>query len=914
MKKVLAWAVVLALVLSSFTMAFADQAKTSKDFKDASEINYTEAVDVMVATGIINGYPDGTFGPAKTVKRSEMAKMIACIMNGGEDVGDQYKSACPFADSQGHWAAGYIAYCASEHIIDGRSADVFDPEAEVTGTEVAKMALTSLGYDSKIQGYTGENWAANVLKDAKKNDLFKGLDKSFVPGDPCNRESAAQILFNMLKAAEVEYDTNMSIETGDTSITVNSKAQQIENPNDGNDGKLNLYEDVFDGKLVLDAEDADESGRPAHSWTFDGDDVGTYADSASYEFTVEDAESIEAAVAAYDEDLAEELADYDFEVVVNGGEGEIALGDKVELFVEDESVLAVVTQYLPARIESVDTDVSDEDAEDGITAYIEFADKSAIGEADSDMPGYDESTYVEGAVIAVCIGEDGIMDSYVMEEAAKGEVTKVSRDGKITIDGTAYETTGDSYVAFDKDVAAEKDTVFVLYDYNGYVLASTVEEEAADAETFYGILTAYKSEEGEWSDDDWTLNFRIYTTEGEFEAYKVSADLLEEDLPFFAPNTLVAYTLNDDGEIDSIEPASENSGFEKEYKAGGTLNGYEVSEEVAVFDIVDAEGELKDKADWAVLGIDDLEAAEGEIVAYAAFEEDGAYVAILLEEPLAEEEEENEIVFGFLSGYEAYTTADGEFADVTVWVEGKEATCTTAEGIYEEIGADLDEFAADELLMVTMNGDGELIEIVPVEEFDEAEAPLDAFENDAAIYVPGEDVDVEAIDGYLPVSAVAKTTLTFGDEYIDKQNVSKAVVYFFDGEKLAVSSIGKIKPANDAAVKIYQVDAESGVWNIVVFVNDYEAAPAEEALTIEWDFVDFYGDLTYEGTLITPDNFDTLPATAEVGDVISFTFVAPGGYEPVVTVNDVAIAGDNDVFSFEVAGDTSVKIDTRYVE
>ena len=100
MKKVLAWAVALALVLSSFTMAFADQAKTSKDFKDASQIQYTEAVDVMVATGVINGYPDGTFGPQKTVKRSEMAKMISVMLEGGEDIGDQYKSACPFKDSQ----------------------------------------------------------------------------------------------------------------------------------------------------------------------------------------------------------------------------------------------------------------------------------------------------------------------------------------------------------------------------------------------------------------------------------------------------------------------------------------------------------------------------------------------------------------------------------------------------------------------------------------------------------------------------------------------------------------------------------------------------------------------------------------------------------------------------------------------
>ena len=42
------------------------------------------------------------------------------------------------------------------------------------------------------------------------------------------------------------------------------------------------------------------------------------------------------------------------------------------------------------------------------------------------MAGYDESTYVEGAMIAVAMGKDEkgndtVLDSFVMEEAAKGE-------------------------------------------------------------------------------------------------------------------------------------------------------------------------------------------------------------------------------------------------------------------------------------------------------------------------------------------------------------------------------------------------------------------------------------------------------------------------------------------------------------
>ena len=40
MKKVLAWAVVLALVLSSFTMAFAGESKSAKDFSDYDYFYY----------------------------------------------------------------------------------------------------------------------------------------------------------------------------------------------------------------------------------------------------------------------------------------------------------------------------------------------------------------------------------------------------------------------------------------------------------------------------------------------------------------------------------------------------------------------------------------------------------------------------------------------------------------------------------------------------------------------------------------------------------------------------------------------------------------------------------------------------------------------------------------------------------
>ena len=46
-------------------------------YRDANAIAQTEAVEVMSALGVINGYPDGTMKPNDTVTRAEMAKMIS---------------------------------------------------------------------------------------------------------------------------------------------------------------------------------------------------------------------------------------------------------------------------------------------------------------------------------------------------------------------------------------------------------------------------------------------------------------------------------------------------------------------------------------------------------------------------------------------------------------------------------------------------------------------------------------------------------------------------------------------------------------------------------------------------------------------------------------------------------------------
>lgn len=802
MKKVLAWAVALALVLSSFTMAFAADTKTSADFSDADQIHYTEAVDVMVATGIINGYPDGTFGPAKTVKRSEMAKMIAVMMNGGEDIGDTFAGSCPFKDSQNHWAAGYIAYCAAEHIIDGRSADVFDPEAEVTGTEVAKMALTSLGYDSQIQGYTGENWAAAVLKDAKKNDLFEDMD-GFVPAKPCSREEAAQILFNALQATEVEYDTSTSVIIGDATVNVNSKVQDVTKPEskDYNDnGTIQLYEDVFDGDLVKNPSTSDDFGRPAHDWTYDKEDVGTYNDEADETFNAEDKfDTADAAVKDYNEDYAAGT------VTLNGApqseDCAVVEGDIVELYDADaqdaegnDIYNVVILRYVADKISDVDTDVKKDDSDKGTVAYVTFdkAGKKYPGHenAAKDLPGYTAGDYEEDAVIAVAVygaAQTGkIIDSYVPEKVS-GELTKMNTTkGTYTVDGTSYDAIGSGIYNPDKVTTEQDVDLYLINDYAAAII------KVADKDIEYGVLL--KVAETTWGD----VQAKILTAEGE----EATVDVDENNGVFDRANygKVIAYSVNDDETVNG-ETCTYGDTYTAEntmpaMTAKGLIAGKDVVEDVVVFDY---DGTDESDADnYEVLGYNDLKNAE-DIEGYFVMNKDGDIVAVLSTAGVTSKD----TLVAFYSDATQAKSGSDTIYEVEIMTGGEAVTYDTKAGLTVE------GFNSGDIVKVSFNADKEITNL-KLATAKEAADPTDDF--GTANYVLFN-------KGGL-VSDKSGNKLTIANYQINVQGaaVYKMVNGKIDADEYSLSDIVK----GETTVAVYQLSDESDTWDAIVI---QEATP-----------------------------------------------------------------------------------------
>ena len=220
-------------------------------FSDQSKIKNTEAVDACTALNIIGGYPDGSFKPEGNITRAEVTKMICVALNGGKNPAVSTNTTPTFSDVRNNanaaWAEGYIESCAAQGIVSGVGAGKFAPAGNVTGVQLAKMLLVSLGYKSENEGFTGNAWATNVNMRAAQKGLYKGLEKMDTSA-AITRDNAAQMVWNALQAYEVEYKTTLVTDSkGQLSSQVTVQDKVVGSNND----KITLLKDKYDADVNI---------------------------------------------------------------------------------------------------------------------------------------------------------------------------------------------------------------------------------------------------------------------------------------------------------------------------------------------------------------------------------------------------------------------------------------------------------------------------------------------------------------------------------------------------------------------------------------------------------------------------------------------------------------------------------------
>lgn len=206
MKKVLSLVLVIAMVLSSMSFAFAST------FEDVTG-DYTKAIETLTALGVVTGYEDGTYRPEKTVTRAEMAKLIVEILGYGDLVAG---SKSNFTDTQGHWADAWIALAAGKGLVVGTGDGKFTPDRTVSYDEAITMVVRALGYTDTCNELKNMTWPTNFKVKAAELGLTKDVKLATSGAD---RGGVAQLLYNALTATLVTVNSDGDVVKATTQTT-----------------------------------------------------------------------------------------------------------------------------------------------------------------------------------------------------------------------------------------------------------------------------------------------------------------------------------------------------------------------------------------------------------------------------------------------------------------------------------------------------------------------------------------------------------------------------------------------------------------------------------------------------------------------------------------------------------------------
>ncbi|MCG9969883.1 S-layer homology domain-containing protein [Pelotomaculum terephthalicicum JT] len=184
------------------------------------------AVRYLVGKNILSGFPDGSFRPADSITRAEVARMMVLAKgltpaNGG---------AQTFSDVPGgHWAYGVIEAAAQDGLLKGYQDGTFNPDGSITRVEATSLLMRLSGGD--LTGETVEiadvpagHWAYRQVATAVQAGLVElPAGNSFNPEVNFQRGEMAKSLSALFTLSPVlrlnELNGKLTVKSG--TVTVN---------------------------------------------------------------------------------------------------------------------------------------------------------------------------------------------------------------------------------------------------------------------------------------------------------------------------------------------------------------------------------------------------------------------------------------------------------------------------------------------------------------------------------------------------------------------------------------------------------------------------------------------------------------------------------------------------------------------
>ncbi|MGI8317004.1 S-layer homology domain-containing protein [Halobacillus mangrovi] len=149
--------------------------------------------------GIINGLPDGSFGPNDNVSRAQVAKMAI------ESLNLTLSSSGQFDDvPSSHWAYEYINAAVKAGLVNGYGNGEFKPDEDITRAEIAAIVTRAFELSGNSSSYSFEDmnsshWAYDDVYALASNSITTGYnDNTFRPNEEATRAEFSAFLYRAL--------------------------------------------------------------------------------------------------------------------------------------------------------------------------------------------------------------------------------------------------------------------------------------------------------------------------------------------------------------------------------------------------------------------------------------------------------------------------------------------------------------------------------------------------------------------------------------------------------------------------------------------------------------------------------------------------------------------------------------------
>lgn len=197
----------MKFIANHFSRYFAKQ--SVKQFSDLQCVLWAkDAVQNLAGKGIIKGKSESIFDPKSGISRAEFCALISRIMK----YEPNSNTVLPFKDvAMGSWYYDAVAAAYESGLVNGKSADAFDPSGVITRQEMAKIIGNLLekkgfkpGEESQLESFKDRNeidsWAKDAAAIVARESIMTGTPEGkFEPKRPTSRAETAVILLRLYR-------------------------------------------------------------------------------------------------------------------------------------------------------------------------------------------------------------------------------------------------------------------------------------------------------------------------------------------------------------------------------------------------------------------------------------------------------------------------------------------------------------------------------------------------------------------------------------------------------------------------------------------------------------------------------------------------------------------------------------------